>query len=116
MKPTGNDYSFQPNIIREAEGKLLKLITVGDRALNSEVLWNGNAVPLPLTATIKLDGISGINQNETCILTYVPAEYNAFKGVFKVQNIKHDLSENGWETELSLVLTPGATTKTDEKG
>ncbi len=115
MKPTGNDYSFQPNIIREAEGKLLKLITVGDRALNSEVLWNGNAVPLPLTATIKLDGISGINQNETCILTYVPAEYNAFKGVFKVVNIKHDLSENGWETELTLKFIAGATTKTDEK-
>ena len=113
MKPTGNDYSFSPNIILEAKQKLLKLITVGDFALNQEVLVNSNASPIPLNVTIKLDGISGINQNETCILTYVPAEYSALNGVFRVKNVKHDLSDNGWETELELLFEPGQSTKAD---
>ena len=63
--------------------------------------------------TIKLDGISGINQNETCVLTYVPAEYSALNGVFRVKNVKHDLSDNGWETELELLFEPGQSTKAD---
>ena len=113
MKPTGNDYSFSPNIILEAKQKLMKLITVGDFALNQEVLVNSNATPLPLKVTIKLDGISGINQNETCVLTYVPAEYSALQGVFRVTNVKHDLSDDGWQTELELLFEKGESTKAD---
>ena len=46
MKPTGNDYSFSPNIILEAKQKLMKLITVGDFALNQEVIVDSNATHL----------------------------------------------------------------------
>ena len=102
MKPTGNDYSFVPNIIREAEGKLLKLLTVGDFALEQEVFVNTQRVPLPFEVTIKLDGISGIGMNENVVFTYMPADYNAFKGFFKTKSVKHDVSDDGWVTEIVL--------------
>ena len=107
MKPTGNDYSFVPNIIREAEGKLMKLLTVGDFALEQEVFINTQRIPLPFEVTIKLDGISGINMNENVVFTYMPADYNAFRGIFKTKSVKHDVSDDGWVTELVLEYTHG---------
>ena len=29
------------------------------------------------------------------------------------KNVKHDLSDNGWETELELLFEPGQSTKAD---
>lgn len=107
MKPTGNDYSFVPNIIREAEGKLLKLLTVGDFALEQEVFVNTQRVPLPFEVTIKLDGISGIGMNENVVFTYMPADYNAFRGIFKTISVKHDVSDDGWVTEIVLKYMHG---------
>jgi len=46
-------------------------------------------------------------------LTYVPAEYSALQGVFRVTNVKHDLSDDGWQTELELLFEKGESTKTD---
>ena len=54
----------------------------------------------PIEVTVTIDGISGFTAGEYFKIDGVPETYNR-DGVFQITNIKHNISSDGWSTELT---------------
>lgn len=53
----------------------------------------------PINVTITIDGFSGLNCGDYFQIDGVPEKYNIL-GVFQIQNIKHNITSDGWTTTL----------------